>query len=266
MIPHRKLPMVGVMGDSRAYGAGLGAGSLVAGIASLAFDLPALGLLAGVLGAVVAAWLVKAGTEAATRHETDMARVRELERALLEAWDRAGAAEAALEGMEASPELSPEEVEALIDPVTGLYGERFFEVTLTNRVAAARRHLRPVAVVLVEVAAGVKDGEPVAADAALVSTHVKATLREADTACYLDDARFGLVLEDTPENGAVWTVERVRRALNVDRKDLTLWAGVACYPAHAFDAGELLGRATAALHAAKEWRQDRIEVATTSDV
>jgi hypothetical protein len=43
---------------------------------------------------------------------------------------------------------------------------------------------------------------------------------------------------------------------------LTLWAGVACYPAHAFDAGEILTQADAALTAAREWRQDRIEVAT----
>src|SRR5699024_2207360 len=98
------------------------------------------------------------------------------------------------------------------------------------------------------------------------STHVTATLREADTACHLGDARFGLVLEDTPENGAVWTVERVRRALATEHRDLTLWAGVACYPAHAFEASELLIRSTAALDAAREWRQDRIEVATPSEV
>ena len=40
------------------------------------------------------------------------------------------------------------------------------------------------------------------------------TVREADIACRLDGDRcFGMVLEDTPENGAVWTVERFRRSL-----------------------------------------------------
>ena len=47
-----------------------------------------------------------------------------------------------------------------------------------------------------------------------------------------------------------------------DNPDLTLWAGVACYPAHAFDVGALIDRADLALESAREWHQDRIEVAT----
>jgi diguanylate cyclase (GGDEF)-like protein len=133
-------------------------------------------------------------------------------------------------------------------------------------VSAARRHLRPVAVVLLEVAEGVRAGLAHPADAGVVAAGILATLREADTACRLTGDRYGLVLEDTPENGAVWTAERVRRTLAASSEDWTLWAGVACYPAHAFDADELLRRAADALDAAKEWRQDRIEVATTSDV
>lgn len=249
---------------------GLGAAALVAGIVAIAADAAALGVVAGALGLAAAVVLDRALRAAHAARAAELARVHELETAVVTAWERAAEAEASLAradaATDAEAQLSPEEAEALVDPVTGLYGERFFGVTLVSRVAAARRHLRPVAVVLVEVAAGVKLGRPTPADGALVSSHVRATLREADTACSLDGDRFGLLLEDTPENGAVWTVERVRRALNVDNKDLTLWAGVACYPAHAFDAGELLARATAALDAAKEWRQDRIEVATTSDV
>ena len=256
------------MGGSRSYGIGLAAASLAAGTAAVALDASALGLVAGLAG-VGAAAVLTAATRAAEGEAAEAAtKASELALAVAEARDRAAEAENALAAVEVPPvpPLTPEEAEALIDPVTGLYGERYFAVTLASRVAAARRHLRPVAVVLVEVASGVKEGATSVADATLVSEHVTATLREADTACHLDRDRFGLVLEDTPENGAVWTVERVRRALNVERKDLTLWAGVACYPAHAFDADDLLSRASAALEAAKEWRQDRIEVATTSDV
>ncbi|MCK7470616.1 MAG: GGDEF domain-containing protein [Desulfomicrobium escambiense] len=36
---------------------------------------------------------------------------------------------------------------------------------------------------------------------------IRETLREADIACRLDDGTFAVILEDTPENGAVWTVE-----------------------------------------------------------
>ena len=151
---------------------------------------------------------------------------------------------------------------AMTDPQTGLFNEEFFLVTLEARVSAARRHLRPVAVALLEVAEGVRGGEPTPVSPTVVAEGLRLTLREADTACRLPDGRFALVLEDTPENGAVWTVERVRRTLATENPGQTMWAGVACYPAHAFDAGEVLGRAALALEAAKEWRQDRIEVAT----
>ena len=151
----------------------------------------------------------------------------------------------------------------LTDEATGLFNEQFFRVSLDTRVSAARRHLRPVAVVLVQVSQGVREGSPEPVDPDVVAEGVRATLRDADTACRLDDGRFALILEDTPENGAVWTVERVRRALAIVKPGQTLWAGIACYPAHAFDAWELFDRASKALEAAREWHQDRIEVATS---
>jgi diguanylate cyclase (GGDEF)-like protein len=150
------------------------------------------------------------------------------------------------------------------DPETGLLGEAYFTITLESRVAAAKRHLRPVAVVLVEVAD--PDGGPVEVTA--VATQLMSTLRAADIACRLDGdgCCFGILLEDTPENGAVWSVERFRRALASSGSGTILRAGIACYPAHAFDADELRSRATDALEAARQWRQDRIEVATASEV
>jgi two-component system cell cycle response regulator len=150
----------------------------------------------------------------------------------------------------------------LTDESTGLFSQEYFDVALDARLSAARRHLRPVAVVLVEVVEGLADGSPRPAAPKVVAGSISSTIRDADTACRMADGRFGLVLEDTPENGAIWTVERIRRHLAGVSTGLTLWAGVACYPAHAFDAGEILTQADAALTAAREWRQDRIEVAT----
>ena len=150
----------------------------------------------------------------------------------------------------------------LTDESTGLFSQEYFDVALDARLSAARRHLRPVAVVLIEVVEGLADGSPRSAAPKVVAESISSTIRDADTACRMLDGRFGLVLEDTPENGAIWTVERIRRHLAGVSTGLTLWAGVACYPAHAFDAGEILTQAETALTAAREWRQDRIEVAT----
>ena len=100
------------------------------------------------------------------------------------------------------------------------------------------------------------------ADATKVTGSIRQTLRDADTACRMTDGCFALILEDTPENGAVWTVERIRRNLTSRFGQHTMWAGVACYPAHAFSTDELLDQASLALESAREWNQDRIEVAT----
>ena len=50
-----------------------------------------------------------------------------------------------------------------------------------------------------------------------------------------------------------YTTERIDKS--------TLWAGIACYPAHGFDTNEILGQAEVALGSARDWPQDRIEVA-----
>ena len=43
--------------------------------------------------------------------------------------------------------------------------------------------------------------------------------------------------------------------------EVTVWAGVSSYPAHALETPEILARAEAALTMAMEWSQSRIEVA-----
>lgn len=161
----------------------------------------------------------------------------------------------------ASPDSGP--ASALTDPLTGLFSEDYFDVAIEARIAAARRHLRPVGVVVLEVVEGLRVGRTQPGDPKRVATAIKETLREADTACRRRDGHFALLLEDTPETGAIWTAERIRRFLADRDPTLTMWAGVACYPAHGFDADGLLALAEEALGAAREWHQDRIEVAVS---
>ncbi|MEZ5142549.1 MAG: diguanylate cyclase [Acidimicrobiales bacterium] len=154
------------------------------------------------------------------------------------------------------------QADALTDGTTGLFSEGYFTVALDARIAAARRNLKPVAVVVMEVIEGLQSGLPHPADPVKVARHITGTIREADTACRLMDGGYALVLEDTAETGAIWTVERIRRRLAEAEPGLTVWAGVACYPAHGFTTDEILDRADLALDMAREWRQDRIEVAS----
>ncbi|MPY92448.1 MAG: diguanylate cyclase [Acidimicrobiia bacterium] len=164
---------------------------------------------------------------------------------------------------EATLDDPPEELQSLVDAESGLFTESYLLVALEARIAAARRRLRPVSIVMLDVVEGLRLGEPIVGDPLAVSSAVRATLREADTAGRLGDGRYVLVLEDTNESGAVWTVERVRNKLSAARPGCTVWAGVACYPAHGFTLAEILDGADSALVLAREWRQDRIEVAAS---
>ena len=286
------------MTDRRAVlGLAPGVVGLGLGIAALVLDLPALGLLAGIC-AIVAVFVARQPVapeapqvgENEPEHEPVPARRRtDLDAATDASMDVAtdepepvSVVEPA-EVVESEPEVAevvhlPADATRKVEKVmtspitdpTGLFSEDYFRIAVETRVSAARRHLRPVAIVLFDVVKGVRSGSPTRVAPEPVVQAIRTTLREADTACRLADGRFGFVLEDTPEDGAIWTVERLRRALtdaNENERDgvQTRWAGIACYPAHAFSASETLAKAQAAFEAAKDWPQDRIEVATSSD-
>lgn len=275
----------------------IGTLGLIAGGLAVAFGEPLFGVVAGGLALAAGA----AGYRLARRIESQSVAqsllADELRLARTKSADAAEAAEAAeaaaatvdpgtkpaptISGSDAEPTIVPDVEDhpsvinkmaadhptnsALVDQTTGLFSENFFLVALDSRIAAARRHLRPVAMVLLEVVRGMPTDTPEPVDANLVANTVKATLREADTACRLQNGYFALLLEDTPENGAIWTVERIRRQLVDTAEGLTVWAGVACYPAHAFSPERLLEASEQALVAARDWRQDRIEVAAVAE-
>jgi diguanylate cyclase (GGDEF)-like protein len=149
----------------------------------------------------------------------------------------------------------------LADRATGLLDARYFEPALGHRVAAARRLLRPVAVVLLELA----ETEDAVEDAALaaLADALRTTLREADTVCRLNDSCLALILEDTPEGGGVWAVERARAGFKREGGDPSrLTAGVAAYPSHTLDPDELLAAAHRALDRARATGRGQVAVAS----
>jgi diguanylate cyclase (GGDEF) domain len=100
------------------------------------------------------------------------------------------------------------------DAVTGLIDRAYFRVTLSQRVASARRHLHPLSLVLFELD-GFEKARPDRRDRALrlLGAAMRRTLRECDTACRYGDHAVAALLEDTPEAGAAGAAERVRRAV-----------------------------------------------------
>lgn len=149
-------------------------------------------------------------------------------------------------------------VSPLRDPLSGLLNNSYFEVTVPERVAVARRTLRPLSLVLVLARSGLTPRERAAV--------ILDCLRGSDTACQLDHEIVGLILEETGEDGAVWTAERLRQGLEaaageVAGDDAEVQAGVATYPAHTLNGVELMFAARQALVRATTLPGSRIEIA-----
>lgn len=246
--------------------------AVVVSVLGMARDIPSLGLVAAAIASVLAAVVVWVNGNCVALNDRLIATENEITR--LQSSAIADSVTMKITG-ERRPQASTirtpggdltgldiGDTSDLADPDTGLLGERYFVITLEARVAAARRHLRPLALILLE-AVHDPTGTAPSIDSTIAADVIRETLRDADTLCRLHSGRYAILLEDTPENGAIWTVERIRRRLGEQLDDVTVWAGIACYPANGFDGPEVLDRAREALEQAREWRQDRTEVADT---
>ena len=220
---------------------------LGAGVAGQLTGLPALGLLAGSF-AMVAAML---GASLVGPHRAAMADADHLTAQVARLSDP-------------TPMPVPTGRSNGVDPTTGLLDSALLEPLLLQRVAAARRQLHPVSLVLVRVD-GVDDFSGLDRERALgaLGAVLKQTLREADGAFRADDLTVAALLENTSESGAVWATERLRGLLHSSPASdgITVSAGVACYPSHALDADELILRAAHALDDAMDQGRDHVVVA-----
>jgi diguanylate cyclase (GGDEF)-like protein len=251
----------------------LGVLGFAAGVAAAVASAPLLGVVAGLLALAAAGVVLPAAAEVRTSKEAvaEMQHgLASLEGEITRLHQEAAAGKEAVSVAEAFTEMvSVHSLQVtgiatagLLDQPSGLLDGRYFRAALDGRLATARRHLRPVSLVLLQLDPG--DMAPAAREAAVASFGevLTRTLREADTACLVDDGRFAVILEDTSEGGGVWAAERIRRALAGDGGRVqALSAGVASYPTHALDADELLDRATTALIRARSGGRGLVEVA-----
>jgi len=247
-----------------------GLAALGAGAIGVATSTPSLAVVAGIAGVVAAVAGVALAAEARRngdqlgQAENEIRTMRRELASINAVLQEESTRRAAEEELGSPRDIARERNEHAFDPATGLYDERYFAVLVQQHVAAARRSLRPVSVVIFEIdSMGEADADTRQQALGVVGDVVRRTLRESDAACRLGDLMIGAILEDTPEAGAVWAAERVRGTLLASPigDALTLSAGVACYPTHALGAAELVHQSSTALDEARARGRDRVELA-----
>jgi diguanylate cyclase (GGDEF)-like protein len=252
----------------RRLGMSIGAGlaALGFGVATEVAGQPTLGVVAGVCGfvAAIGATAISGRARVAEEQLHDLTVDRARLRRELDALAAIFAEEATRRNGSDTVANQRDETEPVVDPVSGLLDQQFFKVIVQQRVAAARRQLQPVSVVIFELdGIGRADVDTRHQALGVLGEVVRRTLRECDAACRIGDTMAAAVLEDTAEAGAVWAAERVRGTLHGSPvgDSLTISAGIACYPSHALNAPELVDQAGRALETARGRGRDHVEIA-----
>jgi two-component system, cell cycle response regulator len=170
--------------------------------------------------------------------------------------------------------LDEQERLAISDGLTGLHNQRFLDEVLKLEVERARRHERPVAVVVLDVD-GLgdvnHDGGRALGDRVLVEAATRLTrcVRSSDVLARYGGDEFAAVLADGDAETALEVAERCRAAIagtpfTLAGRGVTLTAsvGAACLPEHAQAAPELVDAAMIAASVAKAGGGDVVKLAT----
>jgi diguanylate cyclase (GGDEF)-like protein len=158
---------------------------------------------------------------------------------------------------------------AVADPLTGLANLRAFEDRLRSEARRARRFLRPLCVLVMDVDHANRleqayGTEALSAALQRMGDHLREGLRDTDLAARTDDDEFSLVLPETPLAGARELALSLRRVLasasdpTVGRVTVSMGVG-ALDPATHEDGAALWAAARANLVRAKQAGRDRVE-------
>jgi two-component system cell cycle response regulator len=167
------------------------------------------------------------------------------------------------------------EKHATIDALTGLFNRRHFESRLRGESSNARRHRRPLSLVLIDLdhfksvndTFGHEEGDNVLVRSAAA---IRALLRSEDAAFRYGGEEFVVLLRDCDAESAAIVGNRLRAYLQGNpmelgpsrvSRTLTFSGGIAAATAkNSFDTDELVARADEALYRAKRGGRDRIEL------
>jgi diguanylate cyclase (GGDEF)-like protein len=160
--------------------------------------------------------------------------------------------------------------EATLDPLTGLANRRKLEELATKSLAVARRHGRPLALLMMDIDHFKLINDRLghhAGDAALTALAdlCQRQLREEDTLARFGGDEFVVLLPHTGPDQALETAERLRAEVETfGRREggplpgLTISLGVSVFQPGDASFARLLARADAALYQAKARGRDRV--------
>lgn len=160
------------------------------------------------------------------------------------------------------------------DTLTGLFNRRYMEESLKREIATAKRKSRPLGVAACDLNQFKRFNDKhgrAAGDYALrqVAELIGKNIRASDLACRYDQDEIVLIFPEAPLAGVVMRARQLCEAvhaLNLEHfgkplEKISISFGVAVFPDHGNTAAELLQQAQRALTLAKEFGNDRVQVA-----
>jgi diguanylate cyclase (GGDEF)-like protein len=160
------------------------------------------------------------------------------------------------------------------DRLTGLATDRMFRTSLQHELRRARRYAQKAAVVLFDLddfaevneRFGKLIGDRLLREGAILLSN---KIRDIDLAGRPGEDEFALLLPETDRNGALLVADRYRCELEqffanresaANTVDITVSAGIACYPEDATTPETLLERAAQALYHAKACGKNTVQL------
>lgn len=159
---------------------------------------------------------------------------------------------------------------SVTDWLTGLKNHGYFFDRLSEEMERSRRYDRPLAVIIADLddfksvndAYGHSSGDAVLRT---IGEIFRTQLREVDVACRIGGEEFGVIMPETPVDGALRVAERLRSAAETASVpgvgSVTISLGIAVFPDHADVRDALVEAADEALYVAKHNGKNQAVVA-----
>ncbi|HXG64938.1 MAG TPA: sensor domain-containing diguanylate cyclase [Blastocatellia bacterium] len=159
------------------------------------------------------------------------------------------------------------QTQAMTDPLTGLYNQRYFQERLDREIKLADRNDNHVSLILLDLDRLKRINDTYghrAGDAALchVAELMRKVVREVDVCARYGGEEFVIILPQCSREDSIAVAERLREAIASSPLhrigQVTASIGVACYPALAKTKEELIEMADRAMYLAKAAGRNRV--------